>query len=74
MTVFAQQVLDGHPFPVRQAAWYSKTLPTFSETLADLRQHLWSFTCFSVSSREADTMHIPRALFDRLVETLAFAA
>jgi hypothetical protein len=27
-----------------------------------------------VSSNKADTVQIPRALFDRLVETLAFAA
>jgi len=74
VTVFAQQVVDGQPFPGRQAAWSSNTLPTFSETLADLRQHLWPSTCFSVSSRDGDTVHIPRALFDRLVSTLAFAA
>jgi len=74
VTVFAQQLLEGHAFPVRQAVWSSKALPTFSETLADLRQHLWPSTCFSVSSSDADTVHIPRAFFDRLVETLAFAA
>jgi len=27
-----------------------------------------------VSSREGDTVQIPRVLFDRLVDTLAFAA
>jgi len=74
VTVFAHQLLDGQPFPLRQAAWYSKALPTFSDTLAFVRQHLWPSTFFSVSSREADTVQIPRALFDRLVDTLAFAA
>ncbi len=74
VTIFASQLLDGQAFPVRQTAWYSKTLPTFSDTLADLRQHLWPSTFFSVSASEDDTVPIPRALFDRLVETLAFAA
>jgi hypothetical protein len=74
VTVFAQQLLEGQPFPVRQAAWYSKALPTFSDTLAFVRQHLWPSSCFSVSSCEHDTVHIPRALFERLVDTLAFAA
>ena|SRR5947209_3870599 len=60
--------------PIRQAAWYSKALPTFSDTLALVRQHLWPSTLFSVSSPDADTVQIPRALFDRLVDTLAFAA
>ncbi len=74
VTIFAQQLLDGQAFPIRQAAWYSKTLPTFSDTLAFVRQHLWPSTFFSVSSSEGDTVQIPRALFDRLVDTLAFAA
>ena len=74
VTVFAQQLLGEHPFPIRQAAWYSKALPTFSDTLAFVRQHLWPSTFFSVSSPDADTVQIPRALFDRLVDTLAFAA
>jgi hypothetical protein len=74
VTIFAQHLLDGQAFPVRQAAWYSKTLPTFSDTLAFVRQHLWPSTFFSVSSREGDTVQIPRALYDRLVDTLAFAA
>ncbi|HEY1353649.1 MAG TPA: hypothetical protein VGF67_28910 [Ktedonobacteraceae bacterium] len=74
VTVLAQRLLGAQPFPVRQAACYSKALPTFSETLADLRQHLWPSPLFSVSSTESDTVSFPRALFDRLVETLALAA
>jgi len=74
VTIFAQHLLDGQAFPVRQAAWYCKPLPTFSDTLAFVRQHLWPSAFFSVSSPDADIVQIPRALFDRFVETLAFAA
>jgi hypothetical protein len=74
VTVFAQQLLGEQPFPVRQAAWYTKALPTFSDTLALVRQHLWPSAFFSVSSADADTVQIPRALFNRFVDTLAFAA
>jgi hypothetical protein len=74
VTIFAQQLLDGQSFPVRQAAWYTKALPTFSDTLAFVRQHLWPSAFFSVSSYEGDTVQIPRVLFERLVDTLAFAA
>jgi hypothetical protein len=74
VTVFARQLLGEQPFPVRQAAWYTKALPTFSDTLAFVRQHLWPSTFFSVSSREGDTVQIPRVLFNRFVDTLAFAA
>lgn len=33
VTIFAHQLLQGQPLPVRQAAWYRKALPTFSDTL-----------------------------------------
>jgi hypothetical protein len=74
VTIFAHQLLGEQSFPLRQAAWYTKALPTFSDTLAFVRQHLWPSTFFSVSSQEGDTVQIPRALFDRFVDTLAFAA
>jgi hypothetical protein len=74
VTIFAQQLLDEQPLPLRQAAWYSKTWPTFSDTLAFVRQHLWPSTFFCMSSSEHEVVKIPRALFDRLVDTLAFAA
>ncbi len=74
VTLFAHQLLDEQPFPVRQAAWYTKALPTFSDTLAFVRQHLWPSTFFTMSSSEHDVVQIPRALFDRFVDTLAFAA
>lgn len=74
VTIFAHQLLDEHPFPVRQAAWYSKALPTFSDTLAFVRQHLWPSSFFALSSSQHDVVEIPRALFNRLVDTLAFTA
>lgn len=74
VAILAQQLLGNQSFPVRRAAWYIKALPTFSDTLAFVRQYLWPSTFFSVSSVDADTVQIPRVLFDRLVDTLAFAA
>jgi hypothetical protein len=74
VTIFAQQLLDEHPFPVRQAAWYAKARPTFSHTLAFVRQHLWPSSFFAMSSSQGEMVEIPPALFDRLVDTLAFTA
>jgi hypothetical protein len=74
VTLFAQARLDGQPLPVRQAAWYAKSAPTFSDTLAFVRQQLWPVTVFSTSPVSDDIVEIPRALFDRLTDTLAFAA
>jgi hypothetical protein len=74
VTIFAQQLLGKEAFPIRQAAWYTKTLPTFSDTLALVRHHLWrSFDSFG-SLAGGETIQIPRALFDQLVDTLAFTA
>lgn len=74
VTLFAPHFLDGQAFPVRQAAWYAKALPTFSDTLAYVRQHLWPTSFFSMSSSQVDTVQIPRVLFARMVDTLAFTA
>jgi hypothetical protein len=74
VTLFARARLDGQPLPVRQAAWYLKATPTFSDTLACVRQLLWPTTVFSTSPAADEVIEIPRALFDRLTDTLAFAA
>jgi hypothetical protein len=74
VALFAQARLDGQKLPVRQAAWYAKAAPTFSDTLAFIRQQLWPVTVFSTSPSADEVIEIPRALFDRLTDTLAFAA
>jgi len=74
VTVFAQQLLQGQPLPVRQAAWYTKAQPTFSDALALVRQQLWPVTLSYLSPANPDIVEIPRALFERFIQTLAFAA
>jgi hypothetical protein len=74
VTLFAHQVLQGQPLPVRQAAWYPKALPTFVDTLALVRHQLWPVTFSYLSPPQPEMVEIPRALFDRMTDTLAFAA
>ncbi|HKF39001.1 MAG TPA: transposase [Ktedonobacteraceae bacterium] len=74
VTLFAHQLLHGQPLPARQAAWYTKALPTFSDTLAFVRQHVWPVTLSYLSPVKPDMIAIPRALFERFIQTLAFAA
>jgi hypothetical protein len=74
VTLFAHHLLQGGKLPVRQAAWYSKTLPTFSDTLAFVRQHLWPVSISWTSGEEADVVKIPRGLLRRLTDALAYAA
>ena len=74
VTLVAHARLDGQPLPNRRAAWYAKSAPTFSDTLALVRRQLWPVTVFSTSPSYDEIVEIPRALFDRLTDTLAFAA
>jgi hypothetical protein len=60
--------------PIRQAAWYVKERPTFSDALSAVRQQLWfPATTFSMSTPEPDIIKIPRFLFDRLVDTVCYS-
>jgi len=74
VTLFAHQLLQGQELPPRQAAWYQKSVPTFSDTLAFVRQQLWQVSISWISGAKPDVVVIPKALFDRLTDTLAFAA
>jgi hypothetical protein len=76
LTLVAHALYTAHPSPApRRAAWYAKSLPTFSDALALVRQHLWSaYPTFHLSKDEPDMLKIPKPLFDALVSTLCYAA
>jgi hypothetical protein len=74
VTVFAHQLLQGNDLAARGAAWYQKPLPTFSDTLALVRRQLWPVSISWMSRAKDDVVIIPKALFDRLTDTLAYAA
>jgi len=74
VTLLAHAVLQGQQLSVRQAAWYTKELPTFSDTLALVRQQLWPVTISWMSCDDAEVVKIPKVLLDRLTDALAYAA
>lgn len=74
VTLFAHHLLQGRELPVRQAAWYSKALPTFSDTLAFVRLHLWPASISWISPEDAEVVKIPKALLTRLTDALVYAA
>jgi len=74
VTLFAHHLLRGQPLPIRQAAWYTKALPTFVDTLALVRHELWPVSFSYLSPPQPDMVEIPRALLVRMTDTLAFAA
>jgi hypothetical protein len=76
VTLVAHALYTAHPSAApRQAVWYPKTLPTFSDALALVRQYLWTaYPTFRISRGEPDMLKIPKPLFDTLVSTLCYAA
>jgi len=74
VALFAHHLLRGQALSVRQAAWYTKPLPTFVDSLALVRQQLWPVSFSYLSPSHPETVEIPRALLDRMTDTLAFAA
>jgi hypothetical protein len=63
ITPFAHHLLLRQQLPTRQAAGYAKQVPTSSNTLALVRQHLWPVTIFWMSPNDNDVVQIPRAHF-----------
>ena len=76
LTLLAHALYAAQPSMLpRQAAWYTKSLPTFSDALASVRHSLWAaYPTFRISRDEPDMLKIPKPLFDTLVSTLCYAA
>jgi hypothetical protein len=70
----ARQLVSQDDLMPRRAAWYAKDSPTFSDTIALVRRSLWREGIFGMSCGGRDMVKIPRALFDRLTETVCYAA
>ena len=74
ITLLATRLVQHGALPIRQAAWYRKTLPTFSDALATVRRHWWRSIGLSTSSRKRDVVKVPRRVFQRLHEAACYAA
>jgi DDE superfamily endonuclease len=74
VTLMADRLRRGGSLPLRRSAWYEKNLPTFSDALASVRMVLWREMHSSMSGEETEMLKIPRPLYERLTNTLAYAA
>jgi hypothetical protein len=59
---------------VRQASWYAKPAPTFSDALAAVRRHLWRQRTFFTSPSDGEIVKVSRGMLNRLTDSLACAA
>jgi hypothetical protein len=74
VAVIAEHLHVHGALPVRQAAWYDKSVPTFSDALAAVRREIWRHEGFSMSASGGETSKIPPLLLERLIHVLAYAA
>jgi len=59
---------------VRQAAWYRKPLPTFSDALAIVRQHFWHHLFFQPSHFQGEVRKIPLKALECLRNAVCYTA
>ena len=74
VTFLANALSTRHDLTIRTAAWYSKTLPTFSDALALVRAHLWTHFTFQISHDDPDIVKVPRVLLERFNDLLGYAS
>lgn len=72
VTLLAHTHARQDKLPVRQAAWYSKPLPTFIDALAIVRQHFWQHLYFQPSHFQGDIRKIPAKALECLSNAVCF--
>jgi hypothetical protein len=72
LTLLAHVLSSDQSPPIRSAAWYPKSLPTFSDAIAWARLLLWQ-EILTMSVPEPDIVKIPRSVLLRLTDTLCYA-
>lgn len=74
ITLLTDRLLSGDPCPVRRAAWYAKTDPTFADAMALVRRTLWLSATFGTPAPPPLVHKVPPWFVERLLDTLCYAA
>lgn len=74
VTLRAPDLFQKEGQSLRTAPWDVKTRPTFSDALAGIRRALGSTCPFSLSTFTDDMGKVPRSVFERLPDTVCYAA
>ena len=73
ITLLAHQSQSEGSLPVRQAAWYVKSTPTFSDAIAIVRSRIWEHWVFCMSTPAPDMQKLPQDLLKRLFEAICYS-
>ena len=74
VTLWAHDLAAEAPLAPATAAWYPKLHCTFSDAIAAVRRQIWQHQSSCMSRRAADVIKIPRQLWQRAANALAYAA
>src|SRR5258706_3989339 len=72
VTLIAHQHAKRRKLPVRQAAWYHKTQPTFSDALALVRRQIWQHECFPMVASPSDHSKMTTTVQNRLLSAFGY--
>ena len=73
VTLLAHQSQVEGKLPIRQAAWYAKTTPTFSDAIALVRRRIWEHWGFCMSVFDLDIQKSHENVLKRLFETVCYS-
>lgn len=73
VTLFAACLTKDQPLPVRTAAWYVKSEPTFSDAIAFVRYYLWTHMEFTGSPAQTTSVQFPDSLWRGLVDSICYS-
>lgn len=72
ITLLAHRLSAHQPLPVRSAAWYRKSQPSFSDVIALVRRSLWANIQFINSPVQTRLLQLPDSVMAGLVDTLCY--
>ncbi len=72
VTLLAHRSTKQQTLPIRQAAWYTKDTPTFSDALALVRRQIWQSQHFSISLPQGDIVNIPLSDLQPWLDALCY--
>jgi hypothetical protein len=73
VTLLANRSQSKGAIPVRQAAWYAKPAPTFSDAIALVRSQIWAHWGFCMSTSEPDIHKSRSILLERMFEAMCYS-
>jgi hypothetical protein len=74
VTLWAHDLSKSRKLKPRTAAWYPKAVLTFSDAIAAVRREIWAHQISFMSRPHRDSIEIPRHIWHRMQNALAYAA